>query len=81
MGQVTKAENKVAYMIFIMIIAFLTAWAPYAIMALIVQFGDASLVTPGIAVVPALLAKSSICYNPVIYIGLNVQVMNLFQGL
>ncbi|NP_001138950.1 c-opsin [Tribolium castaneum] len=72
-GQVSKAENKVAYMIFIMIIAFLTAWSPYAIMALIVQFGDAALVTPGMAVIPALLAKSSICYNPVIYIGLNAQ--------
>jgi hypothetical protein len=75
MGQVTKAESKVANMIFIMIIAFLTAWAPYAILALIIQFGDASVVTPGIAVFPALLAKSSICYNPIIYIGLNAQVI------
>ncbi|XP_044254442.1 pinopsin-like [Tribolium madens] len=77
-GQVSKAENKVAYMIFIMIIAFLTAWSPYAIMALIIQFGDASLVTPGIAVIPALLAKSSICYNPVIYIGLNAQFQHVW---
>ncbi|CAH1371124.1 hypothetical protein MTP99_012611 [Tenebrio molitor] len=79
MGQVTKAESKVANMIFIMIIAFLTAWAPYAILALIIQFGDASVVTPGIAVFPALLAKSSICYNPIIYIGLNAQFQQAWK--
>ena len=75
MGQVTKAERKVSYMILLMIIAFLTAWSPYAIFALIIQFGNSSGITPGIAVIPSLLAKSSICYNPLIYIGLNVQVI------
>lgn len=73
MGRVTKAESRVAIMVAVMIIAFFIAWTPYAVLALVIQFGDTE-VHPGIAVVPALVAKSSICYNPVIYVGLNTQV-------
>lgn len=32
------------------------------------------MITPTLAVLPALIAKSSICYNPVIYVGMNTQV-------
>nr|CAI5827676.1 unnamed protein product [Callosobruchus analis] len=74
MRKTAKAEGRVAYMILLMIAAFLIAWAPYAICALVVQFGDASMVSPSAGVFPALLAKSSICYNPIIYVGLNSQV-------
>ncbi|VEN60747.1 unnamed protein product, partial [Callosobruchus maculatus] len=73
MKKTTRAEGRVAYMILLMIVAFLLAWLPYAVCALLVQFGDASMVSPSAGVVPALLAKSSICYNPVIYVGLNSQ--------
>lgn len=73
MGRVTKAESRVAFMVAIMIVAFFVAWTPYAFLALLVHFGN-SEVSPGYAVVPALVAKSSICYNPVIYVGLNTQV-------
>lgn len=58
--------------------AFLLAWTPYAIFALIEQFGDPELITPALAVLPALLAKSSICYNPMIYVGMNSQVLIFF---
>lgn len=51
------------------------AWTPYAIFALIEQFGDPSLITPAMAILPALIAKSSICYNPLIYVGMNSQVI------
>lgn len=61
-------------MVGVMIVAFIVAWTPYATLALVIQFGDASNITPGLAVMPALVAKSSICYNPVIYVGLNTQV-------
>lgn len=45
------------------------AWTPYSIFALSEQFGDPELITPTLAVLPALVAKSSICYNPLIYVG------------
>ena len=61
-------------MVAIMITAFMVAWTPYSLFALIEQFGPSDLITPQMAVLPALIAKSSICYNPIIYIGLNTQV-------
>lgn len=73
-GRVNKAERQVTHMIAVMITAFLVAWTPYAILALLIQFGDPDYVSPAMGVVPALVAKSSICYNPLIYVGLNTQV-------
>lgn len=63
-------------MVLIMVLAFLFAWTPYAIISLIAQFSDVSLISPGMSVIPALIAKSSICYNPIIYVGMNTQVTN-----
>lgn len=57
------------------------AWTPYSIFALSEQFGDPELITPAIAVLPALIAKSSICYNPLIYVGMNSQVGNQIQNI
>jgi c-opsin len=74
MGRVTKAESRVTCMVAAMVITFLVAWTPYSIFALIVAFGDPNYFSPGMAVLPALMAKSSICYNPIIYVGLNTQV-------
>ncbi|XP_046982128.1 uncharacterized protein LOC124551184 [Schistocerca americana] len=73
-GRATRAESRVALMVAVMIAAFLLAWTPYSALALLIAFGDHRLVSPGLAVVPALVAKSSICYNPLIYVGLNTQV-------
>ncbi|KAG8295938.1 parapinopsin-like [Homalodisca vitripennis] len=80
MGRVTKAESRVAIMVFVMIVAFFIAWTPYAVLALVIQFGNASI-HPAVAVVPALVAKSSICYNPIIYVGLNTQFRSAWQRL
>lgn len=77
MGRVNKAESKVTSMIGVMIILFMVAWTPYSIFALMEQFGPG--IKPELAVIPALMAKSSICYNPIIYVGMNTQVSNLFQ--
>lgn len=72
MGRVNKAESKVTMMIGVMIILFMVAWTPYSVFALLEQFGPG--VSSSLAVMPALLAKSSICYNPIIYVGMNSQV-------
>uniref|UniRef100_A0A182LYF6 G-protein coupled receptors family 1 profile domain-containing protein n=1 Tax=Anopheles culicifacies TaxID=139723 RepID=A0A182LYF6_9DIPT len=77
-GRVNRAERRVTYMVALMIIAFMIAWTPYAIFALIEQFGPPELIGPGLAVLPALIAKSSICYNPIIYVGMNTQFRAAF---
>ncbi|PNF41793.1 hypothetical protein B7P43_G02606 [Cryptotermes secundus] len=80
-GRVTKAETRVTLMIVVMILAFLVAWSPYAVLALVVAFGDSGIVSPGLAVVPAIIAKSSFCYNPLIYVGLNTQFQLAWKRL
>uniref|UniRef100_A0A182R9Y6 G-protein coupled receptors family 1 profile domain-containing protein n=1 Tax=Anopheles funestus TaxID=62324 RepID=A0A182R9Y6_ANOFN len=77
-GRVNRAERRVTSMVALMIVAFMIAWTPYAIFALIEQFGPQELIGPGLAVLPALIAKSSICYNPIIYVGMNTQFRAAF---
>lgn len=72
-GQAVKAECRVAIMVAVMILAFLMAWTPYSVLALLIAFGGVR-VSPAVSIIPALCAKSSICWNPIIYIGLNTQV-------
>uniref|UniRef100_A0A182NFH9 G-protein coupled receptors family 1 profile domain-containing protein n=1 Tax=Anopheles dirus TaxID=7168 RepID=A0A182NFH9_9DIPT len=77
-GRINRAEQRVTSMVAVMIVAFMVAWTPYAIFALIEQFGPPELIGPGLAVLPALVAKSSICYNPIIYVGMNTQFRAAF---
>ncbi|KAI1278385.1 Opsin, ultraviolet-sensitive [Halotydeus destructor] len=46
---------------------WLVAWTPYAIVALIGVFGDSTLLTPTVTMLPALFAKVAAILNPVIY--------------
>ncbi|XP_029036435.1 green-sensitive opsin-like [Osmia bicornis bicornis] len=71
-GASGRREAKITKMVALMITAFLVAWSPYAALALAAQYFDAKP-SASVAVLPALLAKSSICYNPIIYAGLNSQ--------
>lgn len=73
LGRMNPAEKRVTWMIAVMIIAFHVAWTPYSLFALIEQFGPSDYISPGMAIIPALIAKSSICYNPLIYVGMNTQ--------
>ncbi|XP_055541503.1 pinopsin-like isoform X2 [Wyeomyia smithii] len=77
-GRINRAENRVTWMVAVMVIAFMTAWTPYAVFALVEQFGPPDLISPALAVLPALIAKSSICYNPIIYVGMNTQYRAAF---
>ena len=85
-----SAEKRVTIMVACMIGAFMTAWTPYAIMALVETFTTASddgshgqmtnqvnsvgHISPGLATVPSLFAKTSAVLNPLIYGLLNTQV-------
>nr|XP_012223776.1 PREDICTED: green-sensitive opsin-like [Linepithema humile] len=78
-GENTKREAKITKMVYLMILAFLFAWSPYAILALLVFFNvQVSYVA---AMMPALLAKSSICYNPIIYTSMNIQFTRAWKKM
>ncbi|XP_055612522.1 melanopsin-A-like, partial [Uranotaenia lowii] len=78
-GRINRAEKRVTSMVAVMVVAFMIAWTPYAVFALIDQFGPTDLITPALGVLPALIAKSSICYNPIIYVGMNTQFRAAFN--
>ncbi|KAE8752201.1 hypothetical protein FOCC_FOCC000994, partial [Frankliniella occidentalis] len=64
---------RIGLMVGLMVSAFLFAWTPYAGLSLYAAFGPPGPLAPGLTVAPALFAKSSICYNPFIYVMLNTQ--------
>lgn len=49
-------------------IGFLTAWSPYAAVAMWAALGDATQVPPDAFALAAVFAKSSTIYNPLVYL-------------
>ena len=62
-----RADVKTARTGCMAVIVFCLAWSPYAVMALLGQFGNPKLLTPFVSAIPGILAKSSTIYNPLIY--------------
>ena len=60
-------EIKVAKIAMSILVLYLLSWLPYATVALIGMFGDASFVTPFWAEIPVLFAKASAMHNPLVY--------------
>lgn len=55
----------------VMIVMFLVAWSPYSIVCLWSSFGDPKKISPAMAIIAPLFAKSSTFYNPCIYVVAN----------
>ncbi|XP_036415152.1 parapinopsin-like [Colossoma macropomum] len=68
-----KAEARIAWMVMMMVVAFLVSWMPYATLALTVVFKPDMNFSPLVKVMPIYMAKSSTIYNPLIYIYMNKQ--------
>lgn len=78
---VDRAEGRVGCMLTTMVLCYLIAWLPYAVVAILKVSSTLSgepfsmLQLNGIyGYLPSLLAKSSIIYNPIIYVLFNTQV-------
>lgn len=57
-----------------MAIVYFLCWLPYAIEALFVTFDAKDKLATGMTVFAMLAAKSSICFNPLIYVYMNREV-------
>ncbi|XP_046443719.1 opsin-5-like isoform X1 [Daphnia pulex] len=66
--QSSKAEIQFIRVSFGVCFGFLIAWLPYACISLWSTYGDVSAIPLWITPIPVLLAKSSIAYNPIIYV-------------
>ncbi|GAA6222461.1 vertebrate ancient opsin-like [Lates japonicus] len=76
-----KREQRVLFMVVVMVVCYLLCWLPYGIMALLATFGAPGLVTPEASIIPSVLAKTSTVINPVIYVFMNKQFYRCFQAL
>jgi c-opsin len=75
--KILRYEKKVAAMFLLMILSFLVCWTPYAVVSMMEAFGRPSAVSPLMAIVPSVLAKSSTAYNPLIYVLMSKKVRSL----
>ncbi|CAF4864337.1 unnamed protein product [Rotaria sp. Silwood1] len=64
-------ERRVLHTISLVIGGFLIAWTPYAILVVIRAFFDANHISPIMDTIPALFAKTSFIWNPLILIVRN----------
>lgn len=69
-----KPERQVSRMVVVMIVAFMVAWTPYALLSIIVTIYPTIYLDPILAAVPAFFAKTAAVYNPIIYVFMNQQV-------
>lgn len=78
-GAAARVESKVTWMVVMMVLAFLVSWLPYAALALTVVFNPEVQMSALVKVIPIYMAKSSTVYNPMIYIFMNKQVIEIMH--
>nr|APY20668.1 ultraviolet sensitive opsin 1 [Steraspis amplipennis] len=62
-----STEIRIAKVALTITFMFVVAWTPYAVVSLIGAFGDQSLLTPGVTMVPATFCKCVACFDPYVY--------------
>ena len=65
-----EIERKILALFGAMTVAFLVAWTPYAVVSLISMIAGSDAISDVVSSIPAYTAKSSACYNPIIYVFL-----------
>ena len=65
-----EMERKMVFLFAVMTVAFLVAWTPYAVVSLISMIAGSGAISDVTASIPAYIAKTSTCYNPIIYVFL-----------
>ncbi|CAF1323374.1 unnamed protein product [Adineta steineri] len=75
-----ELEKHVAKTVIFIIVTFTIAWTPYASVAFISSFFSPTLISPLGGTLPAIFAKSSICFNPLVFILTNSHIQStVFQ--
>ena len=54
-----------------MTLAFFISWSPYAIVSLVGTILGHESVDPSLSLIPEMMAKASVIYNPILYVLLN----------
>jgi len=62
-----SAEVRIAKVAITNVMLWVTIWSPYAFVNMIAVFGNQAIVTPMVSQIPAFMAKSASCLNPLVY--------------
>nr|APY20521.1 ultraviolet sensitive opsin [Xylobiops basilaris] len=62
-----SVEIRIAKAAITVCFLYIAAWTPYAVLALIGAFGDKTLLTPGVTMIPAIACKTVACLDPYVY--------------
>ncbi|CAH2039594.1 unnamed protein product, partial [Iphiclides podalirius] len=62
-----SAEIRIAKAALTVCFLYVASWTPYGVMSLIGAFGDKSLLTPAVTMIPALTCKGVACIDPWVY--------------
>ena len=65
--ETVQASWKMAKISLVMVVAFLAVWTAYAVVSFYAAFISAEAVPNLVAAIPALFAKTSTLFNPIIY--------------
>ena len=72
-NQGESAEVRIAKVAITNVCLWIFTWTPYATVVMIGCFGNRSLVSPLVSALPAFLAKTASCFNP---IGIKASLKN-----
>lgn len=70
-GQRLRSRQRTIRVVVCMTVAFFISWSPYAIVSLVGTVLGRESIAPSFSLIPELLAKSSVVYNPILYVLLN----------
>ena len=62
-----RAEMAIAKIVLGLVVLWVLAWTPYAVVTLLGISGNGNLLTPLSTLIPAMFAKISACINPFVY--------------
>nr|APY20525.1 ultraviolet sensitive opsin [Chrysis viridula] len=62
-----SAEIRIAKAAITICFLFVASWTPYGVTAMIGAFGNKSLLTPGVTMIPACTCKAVACLDPYVY--------------
>lgn len=62
-----SAEIRIAKAAITICFLYVCSWTPYGVLSLIGAFGDKSLLTPGVTMIPACACKFVACLDPYVY--------------
>jgi len=67
-GNQESAEMKIAKVAVTNVLLWYITWTPYAAIVAVAQWGDRNTLTPFVAQLPSMLAKTSSCFNPIVFV-------------